>query len=345
MYNFLIFIVVISISVLAHEGGHYCLARLTQTDVDEFSIGIGPTILCYRGKMTVWSIRLLPFGGFVRLKGEKSNDVEMSNGENGSFAHKNAYQRLSIIIAGAFINILLAFILMSSVLFFNGVADTDSTVVGGVIAESPAAKIQLRNGDVILSIDNQKTTKWFDISLILNAEKRKNQRDYRICIKRDDETLSKIALIVPNKEGRKYLGIQPVIRSHSLYDATIYSCNYLINMTNGIIKGFIALFSGNAKQANFVGPVGIANLVGNAMKQGMWVFISFLAVINLHLGLLNLLPIPALDGGRALFILIEIIFGSKLADKTENTIHFIGFILLFVLMIFITFSDIFSIIH
>lgn len=338
MISLLAFLLVIAICVISHEWGHYAAAKWRGVQVHEFSFGMGPSLYGKRHGETLWSIRAIPVGGFVRLEGMEDPEEEGDTHDPlRSFPEKKPWERFVILAGGAFCNIILAWLLMAVLLMFNGVTDPSARV--GIVMEGyPAAQLGLKTDDVVLAINGTKISNWVDIRSTLQKVKTDS---VTVQVKRNEETLTLSGIVpVAQKEGARLLGISPSRLRYNPVRALSYSLKYSAMVTLEILKGFAKLFTGRVQSNEMAGPVGIAVMAGDAIKQGFWTFVSFLAIINLNLGLLNLLPLPALDGGRILFVLGEMVVGRKFPEEWENRLHYAGFMLLMALIALITWKDI-----
>lgn len=347
LVSLIAFVIVIAICVLIHEYGHYITARILGVQVHEYAFGMGPALKQWVNKKSdgskmTWSIRLLPIGGFCRIAGmgEDFDDEVVLPGQG--FNEQPAWKRFFILLNGSLFNIILALLLMALYLSFQGVLDMESTRIGEVMQNFPAAKADIRVGDVIKEINNKEYTRWPEMSQALRDEGAKGE-PVNIKILRDDKILEFKILIEFNQEyGRPMLGISPSHKRYGFINAFASSARYIYNMTVMMARGILDWLL-RRQEVEVTGPVGIASMSGHAMRSGLWAFITFISLISLNLGLMNLFPIPALDGGRILFVLLEMIFRRCLPDKVENWIHAAGFVILISLMIFITFNDVYNI--
>ena len=340
---FIAFVIVIAVCVLVHEYGHYITAKILGVQVHEFSFGMGPALLQHRSKKDnmLWSIRLLPVGGFCRLAGmdEEEENEQVISGKG--FNEQSAWKRFLILLNGSLFNILLAVILMAFFLFAHGVQDIESTKIGEIMPGFPSEIAGLKIGDEILKVNDEKVTQWREMSEKIRSESAKNE-NVKFEIKRGEEILTLNISVPVNKEyGRAMLGISPSYKKLGFFKAIKSSLGYTYRMTALMLRGFAELIT-RQQEADVTGPVGIASMSGQAMRSGFWDFITFIAIIALNLGIMNLFPIPALDGGRILFVLLEMILRRRLPDKVENWIHTAGFVLLISLMILVTFKDVYN---
>ena len=338
MASLLSFIVVIGICVVAHEYGHYMTARLFDVQVHEFAFGMGPSIFQRQGKHTLWSVRAFPVGGFVRLAGmEEENDGETIE-PGKAFYDKAAWKRFLILVNGSVANIILALLLTVVFLSAHGVVDMGTTAVGETMPGYPAERSGILQGDVIISVNDVPVNDWRTMSGEIRKEAVKGP--VRFIVRRGEESLSLSVSIPPDSEqGIPLFGIRPAMKKYPVSEAFASAFSYTVNMSVEMIRG-IARWVTGAEKVDVTGPVGIASMAGEAARKGIWTFLSFLALINLNLGLINILPFPALDGGRLLFTAGEMVLRRRLPSKLENYIHMTGFILLIMLILYITWQDV-----
>ena len=343
MLSLVSFLLVIGVYVLIHEGGHYFAAVWRNVQVHEFAFGMGPRLFSRRRRGTLWSVRMFPVGGFVRLEGmEDANLPEDEPDPTRAFPIRRAWERFVIIAGGAFANIVLAWLLTMLLLVFYGVLDMKTPAVGGLMEGYPAASMGARPGDRVLSINGQKIEEWSEIRSTLQKLK---EDEVTFTVERNGvEVTLKGKVPYNEKSGVRLWGVQPARVRYSPAKAAIGALGYCWKMGVEILKGLWQMLTGSAK-ADIAGPVGIAVMAGEAARQGFWTFVTFLAVINLNLGLLNLLPLPALDGGRLVFLLGEMLSGRRFPEKWENRIHIVGLTLLLVLIAFVTWKDILRQLH
>ena len=335
--TFLAFFLVIAVCVLIHEFGHFASARLIGVRVHEFAFGMGPVLLSRERGRTRWSFRAFPVGGFVRLAGMGEEQEGESCADEESFGHKRPWERCVILASGAGLNILLAVGLTAALLMGHGVLDLESTVVGEVMAGYPADRWGVVSGDRILSVNSEAVTTWDDMSRRLREKGARGavtlEVEHRGAVRVFSGELSRDA-----RQGTPLFGVRPRWVTYGFAAALGHSFSYTWQMSREILSGMVAWIFAR-RDIDVTGPVGIANLAGEAARQGMWSFLSFLAVINLHLGLLNLFPFPALDGGRLFFVFGEMITGRRLPERWEQYIHLGGFAVLMALILVITWQD------
>lgn len=343
LLNIVAFIIVIAVCVIVHEYGHYITARILGVQVHEFAFGMGPAILQHKSKNNMlWSWRAFPIGGFCRLAGMGEEEGNERVKPGMGFNEQSAWKRFLILVAGPAFNVALAVVLMAFFLWGHGILNMESTRIGEIMPGFPAEHTGLKVGDEILSVNAHEASKWRAMSELIRTEAAKNP-DLTFTVKRGEDTLT-LTVNVPNNEeyGRPMLGVSPSYTQYTFMQACRSSLSYTYRMTKLMLQG-LAEFVLGRQEADVTGPVGIASMSGRAMKSGFWDFLTFIAIIALNLGILNLFPIPALDGGRILFTLLEMITRRRLPEKIENWIHTAGFVVLISLMVLITCKDVYTI--
>ncbi len=336
------FIIVIAVCVVVHEYGHYITARILGVQVHEFSFGMGPAIFQHRGKNNMlWSIRILPLGGFCRLAGmgEEEDDEQVISGRG--FNEQSAWKRFLILLNGSLFNIILAVVLAIFFLWGHGILDMEHTRIGEIMKGFPSEQAGLMAGDEVLSVNDVNVTKWREMSEMIRNESMKNE-NVKFGIKRGDEILTLTVNIPMNSEyGRPMLGISPSFARLAFTEASRRAAGYVYRMSLALLKGIYDMIT-RRQELDVTGPIGIASMSGEQMSSGIWNFIMFISIIALNLGIFNLFPIPALDGGRILFVLLEMITRRRLPEKVENWIHTAGFVVLIALIILVTCKDIYN---
>ena len=313
--------------VVIHEGGHFSVAKLVGIKVNEFAIGMGPKLFQKRKGETVYTIRALPIGGYVKMEGED----EDSDDPRG-FSKVSVWSRIAVVSAGAIMNFVLAIVVLSIVAFSLGLP---TTTIEEVLVDSPAMEYGVLPGDKIISIDGVEISEWNEIVETINSSETSKALDIKV--QRDGEIISLQVKPVLDDE-RVVIGIVP--RSEKSFFKSIEAgfkdtWHFLKLMFN-----FIAmLFQGKVSTNDLAGPIGVINEIGNQAKVGFLNLLYILGFISVNLGFFNLLPIPALDGSRIVFLLIEAIRGKPVDPKKEGFIHFLGFIFLISLMLLVTYKD------
>lgn len=317
--------------------------------IHEFSFGMGPLLWGRKKGETQYSVRAFPVGGFVKLEGEDAEAGEEPKPEGydpaRSLANKKPLEKIFIIGAGASVNIILAWLLTAIFLAGYGVYNLEVPKIGTVMENTPAQSAGLMTGDIVKKIDGKELKAWADIRSSIVRKDKKDGEPFAVTVERKGEQKDfKINIPVDKETGSRLLGVQPSHEKYPPLKALGTSFTYSWNMSREILKGLWMAITGQIK-ADVTGPVGIATMAGDAFKEGFWTFIAFLGVINLNLGLLNLLPFPALDGGRIIFIAIELITRKKVPEKIETMIHYAGFLVLIALILLVTGKDIYRLIH
>lgn len=327
-------IILFGVLIFIHELGHFLFAKKAGVTIHEFSIGMGPKLFSVERGGTKYSVRLLPLGGYVSMEGEDEESKDPN-----SFGKKTILQRASILLAGPFFNIILAILLLVPVYMSLG-SPSNENVLGKIIENTPAYEVGLKANDKVIEINGQKITTWEDI--VANIHK-SGGNEIDLKISRDNQTKDIKIKPQKNEQGNYVIGIAPTYEKSIItsvkyaFVSTVDMSKQMFMFVGQLITGTVPGGAGNA----VAGPIGVIGIVSNAAKVGIVNLLHIAAVISLNLGILNLLPIPALDGGRLLFLGIEAIRGGKKLDPNkEATINLIGFALLMALMIFVTFKDI-----
>jgi len=323
-------IIIFLLVILIHEFGHFIVAKMNGVSVLEFSIGMGPKLFQRESNGTLYSLRVLPVGGYCQLEGE-----DEENDSPNSLNNQSPLVRLKVILAGAIMNFILAFILLILLMSVSRV----STEVSGVIKDSPAYSSGIQTGDQIVSINGENVS---DGEELLKSIK-ESQGDLNIGVIRDSQ--SKNIKVTPRLENNiRKIGVnfqeEYNIKNFSIVKGFKKGLITFLNLTGMLYKFLGMLITGQLGLGGVSGPVGVVKEIGNAAKTGVANLIFLLAYININLGVFNLLPIPALDGGRAIFILIEMIFGKKISQEKEGYIHMVGLILLLALIAIVTIKDV-----
>lgn len=316
--------------IFIHELGHFTVARLCKVRVNEFAIGFGPTIWKKQGKETKYALRLIPLGGFVSMEGEE----ERSEGE-GSFSKASIPKRIAIVAAGAIVNIIFAIVVYFILATSSGTYV--SNIVNTTIEGYPAQEIGIQSGDKIVQINEEKINNLYD----LNDALQENTGEITIKVERNGEIIEYKTLpkeVTEQGDTNYYLGVN----LKPAEDTFINRCIKGVISTKGflfsIVDNLKQLFTGNVGVEQMVGPVGISEVVSKT--EGIKEFMYMLALISISLGVTNLLPIPALDGGKILILIIEAIRKKPLKEQTEIKIQLLGFSILIALSLYVTYNDI-----
>jgi regulator of sigma E protease len=324
-------IIIFCLLIFVHEFGHLIAAKSTGVRVNEFALGMGPRLLKFQKGETIYSLRLLPIGGFCAMEGEDERSEDPR-----AFNNKPLPAKALVIVAGSAVNLLTAVLILSMVIFSYG---SPSTFVAEVSADSPAAAAGLAEGDKILSVDGKTVEKWEDLSAAMQGTEAESTQ---VVVLREGEELSLRSGFYIGEDGVRRIGVVPVMTrsAANLGPSLLLGFRATWNMGVAMVDAIGQIFTGKLSVKELTGPVGIVQVVGDVAKNG-WIHLAQLtALISLNLGIVNLLPIPALDGGRFVFLFIRKLTGKAVSDEMEGKIHFVGIVLLFALMIFVTFQDV-----
>jgi regulator of sigma E protease len=313
--------------VLLHELGHFTVAKLVGIKVNEFAIGMGPKLIQKTKGETQYTLRALPIGGYVKMEGEEEGSEDPR-----SFGKASVFSRIAVIAAGAIMNFILAIVILSIVAFNVG---TPTTTISETIEGSPAEQFGILPGDKILTINDTQISKWQDIIDSINMYGKDSA--LLVTIQRSDFT--QIIEVMPiEDDGRIVIGIMPEYehKAGTAIRAGFEDTGYFIKLMFDFLG---MLFQGKVTTNDLAGPIGVISEVGNAAKVGFMNLLYILGFISVNLGFFNLLPIPALDGSKIVFLLIELIRGKPIDPEKEGFIHLIGFVFLISLMLIVTYKD------
>ena len=388
-------IVILGVIVFLHELGHFATAKYFGMPVSEFAIGMGPKIFSVRKGETVYSIRVLPLGGFVNIEGmqpenfdlerfkkektdeiieelrnekglsEKSDEIEseefvnevskrldenvekelkkQENIQKNGFFAKSPFSRFVVLIAGVMMNFISALIALFVMLSITGVMPIKYTapVVGEIQVDS-RAKEKLRVNDRILAVNGENVSNWVEMSeKVLKISQNYKDEDVSLKILRNDKEITENVKLTYNKEAKaNLLGIQVLSQKTNINERIKMSFVLFRDYFKLTLDGVRMLVTGKVAMKEMTGPVGLPKIVGQAYGQGgFFALLGIFILISINIGIMNLLPIPALDGGRLIFVIPEF-FGIKVNKKIEEKIHMIGMIFLLVLMLVIVFFDV-----
>lgn len=319
--------VLFALLIFPHELGHFAVAKAVGVKVNEFAFGMGPALFQKQGAETLYSVRLVPIGGYCAFEGE---DEESEN--NRAFNNKPGWAKISVLLAGAAMNVLIAVIALSLLM---GVIGQTTTTLDKVQEGSPAHLAGMKPEDEITTIDGKKIDSWGQATEMISAKE--TAREITVSRNGREETFS--VKPIKSEDGRYVLGITCKM-SHNPFSALKNGAAATWQMTGALFDSLGQLFSGAASAKDLTGPVGIVNMVSETNHYGLMYFASLVALMSLNLAIINLLPLPALDGGRIVFVIIRAITGKMISDELEGKIHGLGMILLIGLMIFVTGNDI-----
>lgn len=358
MLSLFIFFLILSILVLVHELGHFLVAKKNGVYVEEFGFGFPPRLFSVKKGETLYSLNLLPFGGFVKVLGEEFEELKRKkipkNLKNRTFVGKKPWQRALIIIAGVAANFLLGWFIISY-LFTQGVpVPTNKVIIEKVMANSPAEAAGLKSNDIVRSL----TTNIYSLQPtvyplkstqdLINLSKKYSNQEIKLTIQRNKEefTVPIIARKNPPK-GQGPLGIvitSFITKKYSWYQAPFFglaeSVKITITIVKELAKTLFLFLSGKKVDIEVAGPVGIAKITSTAVKFGNNAILQLLGLLSLNLAVINIFPFPALDGGRLGLIIYEVVSKKKVDVKIERRLNLIGFAILLSLIILVTINDV-----
>ena len=352
----ILFIAIIATLVLVHEFGHFIVAKKSGMRVEEFGFGFPPRLVSIKKGETRYSFNLFPIGGFVKIFGEDGN----KRGESGSFTSRPIWTRSLVIVAGVLLNFMLAYFLFSAAHILgmptiiddaNLPANVENITVQiiEVVPNSPAFASGIKIGDKILKLSNaQETLSIAQVQEVQDFISANSGGEVTFTIKRGKEILNLTTQVrqeFPSGEGATGIALVKVVTiKYQWYVAPIEGAKTFWLVTIGTLVAFGGmikeLVASGSLPSDIAGPVGIAYLTGTVRSLGFVHLLQFIALISLNLGIINLIPFPALDGGRLLFLGIEKLKGSPVPKKIENATHAVGFVILILLIIAVTLKDI-----
>lgn len=357
-------ILVFGVIIVVHEAGHFAVAKWTGVRVNEFSIGMGPKIFQKKKGETMYSLRWFPIGGYCAMEGEDED-----SDDPGAFSNKPCWKRILVVLAGATMNFVMAFVLLLVALCFflptqNGEEKPTfaSVKLSSIGENSPAKECGLRKDDTIVRVDGKLIATDMDLIMILQSDE---DGVFDFVVKREvDGKMTKVALddvrfeLETGEDGARSLKydftVYPVKRT--VWTTITQSAKMEYTYTVLVWRSLVSIIKGEYGLNELSGPVGTTEIIADSVDtavqqavqekstQGIYAFLMLVILISVNVGLFNLLPLPALDGGRLLFLLIELVIRKPVPAKYENLVHTIGFILLILLSIVIAFSDVFKIV-
>ena len=345
--NFLYAVILLGVLIFVHELGHFLFAKWSGVHVLKFSLGFGPTIISKKYGQTEYLLSAIPLGGYVKMLGEDPEDEVTPEDSDKSFSCQPVYKRIAIVAAGPIFNLLLAVVLLT-IVFMLGVPRLKATV-GELMPDSPAFKADLKKGDQIIAIDDKEIKYWDEMSSIIHV---KPETRVALSIKRENKTI--VIMITPEKKMVKnifgedteigLIGIKPegdseLIRSGPI-DSFISGLDRTWDIIDMTVVAMVKLFQRIIPANTIGGPIMIFQMAGKQANAGFTSFLTFMAVISINLGILNLLPVPILDGGHLMFFGIEAIRKKPFSQNVMLITQRVGLTLLLTLMAFAIYNDI-----
>lgn len=325
-------LLIFGVLISTHEFGHFIVAKKCGVIVEEFSIGMGPLLFHTNKNGTEYSLRLLPIGGYCKMYGEDEDEES-----EGSLNGLSPLKRILVYAAGAIMNLLSAIVILMIVYTING---TDPTLTMDKISpNSPALKAGVVSGDTLTKIDGKSVTTWDEASSAISKSNGKEMSFTFVTKSGSTKTINITPTKLEGNSGTYKIGITPTYTRNFAHIVS-YSFKSFFRFIYLTFSAFIGLFRGLVGIKDLSGPIGVASVVSTALNSGFIIVLNLSALLAINIGIFNLLPIPALDGSKILFCLIELIKGSPIDREKEGMIHFIGFVCLMAFALFIAFQDI-----
>ena len=332
--------------IVFHEFGHFIIAKLCGVGVLTFSVGFGPKLIVRKKGETEYALSAFPLGGYVKMIGEDPDEEVSQADRDRSFAHKSLFKRCAIVFAGPGFNLMLAVLLLMLVFVFYGVP-VMSTLVSGVEKGSPAEQAGIAKGDRIVAIDGKPVIEWEELSQTIKGSQGK---PIDLEIRRGSETI-KLAVQPTKKEGKSIfgerkddwmigIGSQGTIEKGKPGLAVGKAFTQTWDYIKITLLAFYKMITGDVSPKNIGGPILIAQMAGQQAQEGVGNFLHFLAVLSINLGVLNLLPVPVLDGGHLLFFLVEAVIRKPVSVRVREMAQQVGICLLALLMVYAFYNDI-----
>lgn len=321
------FIAIFGVIVFVHELGHFMFAKWHKIRVEEFAMGMGKRLFSFQKGETLYALNLLPIGGYVRMEGE-----DQSSTDPRAFSNAKPFVQFQVLVAGASMNFILG-LLALTILFFN--QGVPVNVVGSTIPDFPAAEAGLLKGDVITEINGTQTKTWTAVTTAIKASE--DLVDIKI-LRQQAPMEIQMHIAIDPESNKKVIGILPVYEKN-FGGAAYYAVKEFGNISTTIIDFFRQIPSKGVSSNDVAGPLGMAQIVGDAAAAGINPLLYLTALFSINLGIFNLLPFPALDGGRLIFVIIQMVTGKRPSKEKEGFIHGIGMMILLGLMVLVLFND------
>lgn len=331
-------LIIIAILILVHEWGHFIAARRIGIPVYEFSLGFGPKLLATTHKGVQYSLRLIPLGGYVRMAGEEPGDQSDPHG----YSNRTPLEKIRVAFSGPFMNFILALLIFIYSFAFIGIPESSNQpVLGKVLTGRPAAQAGMQPGDRILSVDGKPISTWGDFTTAIASSKPGTPLNIELERAGEKKTIQVTALS-NGTSGNPAIGVLNQVTYHKIgiWESLKIGLEQTYQLTVLLLSWLGTLVTGGASTSDLAGPVGITRLVGEAAQVGTVFLLNFAAFLSINLGIINLLPIPALDGSRIVFAAVEAVRRKPMEPEKEGFIHWLGFMFLMLLIVIVTYNDI-----
>lgn len=335
-------LLVLSFFVVIHELGHYGVGRLLRFGIVEFAVGMGPVIFKVKRKGIDYSLRALPIGGMCRFFGE-DEDVPKDAVNGVPFNEQKVWKRFLVVLAGPVMNILFA--VLFAIIALVSYGDYAMQIKEFSYENSPAEVAGLLPGDIFVNIDGKEITYSSQTTDFIVAA---NSEESPITVLRNGERKTFIVRdFYSEADGRNMLGVQiDYARVHfGFFEACGRSVGYVWSMIEEMVKFLGTVFTGTVQSSDVAGPVGTINIISQAVRAGFETVLRLAVLISVNLGFINILPFPALDGGRLVFMVVEVIRGKPVSSQKEGIVHFVGFVLLMALMAYLVVKDVIGLVN
>jgi regulator of sigma E protease len=340
-------LIALGILIFVHELGHFLACRISRVGVEKFSIGFGPELLTWQGKNTRYSISLIPFGGFVKPQGESYEEIKKrGQAVAGDYVSASIFSRFLILIAGVAMNFIFAYVLFVSVLTLG--RPTLSSTIGGFVEGYPAATSDLEVGDQVTHLNGEAVSNWQELTFqILES----SDPVLTFTVNRIGQSVN-VPVTAQFEDGKDIFGgsrrvprigikhsEEFITEKYDLSVAFVKAAQFEWKLSVLTLEALWRLATGQLSFKAVSGPIGIMSMAGDAAKMGLATFLQFMALLSISLGVINVLPIPALDGGHLFFLLFEIIFRKPVSLSIQERVTQVGFFFLMSLMVFVVYND------
>jgi regulator of sigma E protease len=329
-------VLVFGMLIFFHELGHFITAKWTGMRVDEFALGFGPKLVSHRKGETLYSLRVIPLGGFNKIAGMDPDEEQ----DERSFQSKPLLSRILVIIAGSAMNFILPIVLFVIVFMASGVNEaSQQPIIGSLLPDRPAVVAGLSAGDRIIEINGNKIDSWQQFVTIIQAS-----ADQQLAVKIDRNGQQQDHTLVPEfdaKANRAVIGVLPIIDNHQagLFEAIALAGKHTYLVAGSMLVGIGQMITGQVA-GDLAGPIGVAQMTGQVAQMGLIPLLQFTAFLSINLGLINMFPVPVLDGGYVVTLVVEGLRGKPLSRNSAHFVQMVGLALLLMLMLFATMKDI-----